>query len=194
MKIFNLGMSKTGTCTLQLALQILGFKAHHNHKEVVKGFVDHKEGREQQILGNILRDHDAITESCYWNGYWRALYRTYPQAKFIYTYRDLDGWINSALIDVLYSRVTGSSDWRDISTTGLKKTFLENREVVFKFFSTRQDQFLPINILGGQGWATLCDFLNRDIPNVPFPHCNGSTRKLEQIWMKKRNGSLSAAS
>jgi hypothetical protein len=37
-----------------------------------------------------------------------------------------------------------------------------------------KDQLLIMNITEGDGWAPLCKFLGRPIPDVPFPKLNDS--------------------
>jgi len=39
-------------------------------------------------------------------------------------------------------------------------------------FKERTDKLLVMNIIDGDGWDKLCNFLNKPIPNKPFPHKN----------------------
>jgi hypothetical protein len=46
----------------------------------------------------------------------------------------------------------------------------------------------------GEDWGRLCRFLEKDVPEVPFPHKNNSTMILEgsrkQIWLIYRHAAL----
>jgi Sulfotransferase domain len=39
-----------------------------------------------------------------------------------------------------------------------------------RYFSTRPDDLLEMNIIAGEGWDKLCPFLGVPLPSVPFPH------------------------
>jgi hypothetical protein len=52
-----------------------------------------------------------------------------------------------------------------------------NKEIIdyFKFDNTK---LLVMDIIKGDGWEKLCKFLDKPIPNRPFPHKNiGKYRK-----------------
>ncbi len=36
----------------------------------------------------------------------------------------------------------------------------------------RPDKLLIMNVVAGDGWETLCPFLNKSIPDIPFPKAN----------------------
>ena len=39
----------------------------------------------------------------------------------------------------------------------------------------------------GQGWGPLCNFLGKDIPDIPFPHVNDSVEFDERKWLRKKH-------
>ena len=43
---------------------------------------------------------------------------------------------------------------------------------VLSYFRDRSDDILILDIISGDGWEKLCPFLDRDIPDVPFPKTN----------------------
>lgn len=52
-----------------------------------------------------------------------------------------------------------------------------NNEMI-QYFGNKKSQLLVMNIINGDGWNKLCFFLNKPIPNKPFPHKNiGSYKK-----------------
>lgn len=38
-----------------------------------------------------------------------------------------------------------------------------------------------------QGWGPLCNFLGRDVPEIPFPHINDSVEFDERMWLIKKH-------
>ena len=89
MKIFGIGLSKTGTTSLARALNILGYRTRDN-----LGVVDYIRGDLSSINPGILDTNDAFTDTPVPNFY-RELDAKYPDAKFILTIRDMDGWLKS---------------------------------------------------------------------------------------------------
>jgi hypothetical protein len=50
--------------------------------------------------------------------------------------------------------------------------FEEHNKQVIEYFKNSPSQLLVMNIIEGDGWNKLCNFLNKPIPNKPFPHKN----------------------
>ena len=52
-----------------------------------------------------------------------------------------------------------------------------NREVR-AYFADRQEDFLVLDLAGGDGWSELCGFLGDPVPNKAFPHANKGPESL----------------
>ena len=89
MKVFGIGLSKTGTTSLARALEILGY----NVKDCL-GITKYSKGDISSINETALDTYDALTDTPIPNFY-RELDKKYPNSKFILTVRDMDGWLNS---------------------------------------------------------------------------------------------------
>ena len=95
-KVFGIGLSRTGTTSLTAALEVLGFRAVHFPEDSVtqaeiRAFV---ESGASTIDLTVLRDHDAISDApacCIYQG----LDRSYPNSRFILTTRDKESWLSS---------------------------------------------------------------------------------------------------
>lgn len=115
---------------------------------------------------------------------YRQLEDVYPGSKYILTERDIDSWLASQI------RATRK---RSTPNLGSPRSFLralaygcdvyhegryrciyrDHLAQVDDFFSgARKLQLLRINVTKGKGWTTLCRFLDRPEPSVPFPHAN----------------------
>jgi tetratricopeptide (TPR) repeat protein len=84
-KIFGIGLSRTGTTSLTKALEILGFDVLHYYNPITKRVLD-------------LEDFyyfDGFTDSPV-SFRFEELYTLFPNAKFIYTERNLVDWVKSS--------------------------------------------------------------------------------------------------
>jgi hypothetical protein len=52
------------------------------------------------------------------------------------------------------------------------KYIRERNEEIIHYFENRKSKLLVMDITKGDGWDKLCNFLNKSIPNKPFPHKN----------------------
>lgn len=59
-----------------------------------------------------------------------------------------------------------------------------NKEAV-EYFKNRPQDLLVIDITKGDGWEKLCPFLNKDIPDVPFPKSNTAEMREARAGKKR---------
>ena len=100
MKVIGVGGPRTGTASLKDALEILGFgRCYHmewlfNHQEDLKYW--------HELFNTGKTDFDRLFQGCQstvdFPGYlnYKALYKQYPEAKFILNDRDPEAWYESA--------------------------------------------------------------------------------------------------
>jgi hypothetical protein len=103
MKVIGAGFGRTGTTSLKVALNILGFKCYHM-QEIIKNpthsqlWIEAYEGKltDYDIIfkGGKDLENDPYTATCDWpsTAIWEELIEKYPDAKVILTLRDADGW------------------------------------------------------------------------------------------------------
>ena len=173
-KIFGIGFSKTGTKTLASCMRELGY----NHFSYHKGLYErvHKGNIEEAMA--IIERHDSFDD---WP--WTALYKilddTYPNSKFILTVRNnSEAWFESLVAHV---KLWGpSEEFRIVYDNANPAVDKEkaisiyenhNREVL-NYFARRPDKLLVVCWENSDGWMEICSFLNKEIPNAPFPHSN----------------------
>ncbi|WP_404355956.1 inositol monophosphatase family protein [Methylotuvimicrobium sp. KM1] len=177
-KIFCIGLSKTGTTSLAAALEILGFRTKDN-----LGVTHYSSGDlESSVDLSIIDEYDAFTDTPI-PSFYRELDARYPNAKFILTVRELNPWLISCKKQ-FNQRATEKRDdatnhlFNDIYdspffdeekfTTGYQRFVNE----ALDYFKNRPDDLLVIDISAGEGWDKLCSFLNKPIPDLPFPKSN----------------------
>lgn len=115
--------------------------------------------------------------------FYKELDQLYPNSKFIYTKRDKDSWLKSCEKFFFKSRFDGwywSQLHLDIYGINcfdkelFSQAYDKHESDVMTYFKDRQTDLLVLEITKGEGWSKLCDFLDKDIPQKPFPHLHKS--------------------
>lgn len=198
-KIFCIGLSKTGTTSLTTALDILGYRTNHalhggdcQHNSHILDIINGK-------IPTIFNDFDVFLDIPICDIYQEANEK-YHDAKFIFTTRELAGWLDSCeyhfnnidkTIRFNNLRVAGIVGMKSLvrlkvyGCTEYNKKLYRNKYIqhafnVMLYFNNLdrytdiklKEKLLIMNICNGDGWEKLCPFLNREIPNIPFPHEN----------------------
>jgi len=188
-KIFGIGLNKTGSTSLHRAMEILGYKSvHYSYNEVLlSSLIEHNIANNKKVFDS-MEHMDCYFDYLPWAGHrseipnnhlYRTLDKQYPNSLFIYNYRNMEDWLKSRYNHV--AKVTHD----DLETLGKKnpKNIYFNRStgvwrqemislelgIDYYFADRLNNVVLKINICAGEGWEKLCPFLNKDIPDVPFP-------------------------
>jgi len=166
MKIFGIGLSRTGTSSLASAMKVLGFSSTHFPRS-------YSEIEKHEFC------NDTSVACCF-----EFLDKTFPNSKFIYTVRDLNSWIESCKYffparKVLEGRGDGifwpmigtyRAIWFDESL--FKEAYRVHDERVRSYFAERERDLLVFNVSDGDGWGKLCRFLGKEEPTFKFPDRN----------------------
>lgn len=153
-------------------METLGYRALHNgfNDERIMDILARNNAQGRPLLAG-LEGYDFFSD---FNGsaYLPQLYKQYPGSTYILTIRDMDSWLDSRAYHVRRNQkdprythgvIHVEPDvWRREREDRLQK--------INDFFRGREDELLVIDICGGQGWETLCPFLGKPIPSVPFPY------------------------
>lgn len=179
-KVFVIGFQKTGTTSLEHALQFLGYKVYGGDKNLMK-FED-KESLKLYI-SKTLSHWDAVQDMP-WPLFYRELYESYPDAKYILTFRQPDSWIRSVVKYFASIRIPLHQKIYNVPCAeGHEARYLEvynahNAEVL-DFFEGNPN-FIIMEPKKNFNYQTLCEFLEiESIPDEHFPHGrNNAERKL----------------
>jgi len=190
MKVFGIGLNKTGTSSLGRALKKIGFSRHVGcHLESLKNL---KNGNLNPIFD--LVDKNNCFEDWPWPLMYRELYEKYQDAKFILTTRKTpDIWYESLCKHATRKGPTehrklayGHSMPHDYKEHHIQ-FYLDHNEEVIEFFENNDpDKLLVVSWENGDGWEEICDFLGKEIPETPFPHLHNS----QQIKSKKNSENI----
>ncbi len=196
LEIVGAALGRTGTNSLKLALEQLGFGPCHHMFEVR----DHAEQLPywQAAARGDLPDWDEVFanyRACVdWPSarFWREIAAHYPDAKVLLTQRDPDKWFDSVhatiypVVESWQTREPGR--FRDTMEMAWKivveQTFggrLDDRDHAIAVFRAYEEEvrrtIAPERLLAydvSQGWEPLCAFLEVPVPDTPFPRTTTS--------------------
>ena len=201
-EVIGAGFGRTGTMSLKVALEELGFgPCYHmielfGHPEHVPIWEAASQGKPVDWEG-LFRGYRATTDwpAC---SFYKELVERYPDAKVILTVRDPERWYESTYNTIYGMRRMISSPIFRLAglfrpSMGLaarmndrliwEDTFggsLEDRERAIRVFERHNEEVKgrvpPDKLLVyevKEGWQPLCEFLGVEVPkDKPFPHLN----------------------
>jgi hypothetical protein len=182
-QVIGVGGSRTGTLSLKVALEQLGYGPAYHFVELVL----HPEHAHDWIAAfsdptRIARPLAGYRASLDFPAYrfWIDQARMFPQARFILTLRDPEDWydsVRSALLNPEYLRHFQGTPIEPL-TAGFSRA-LQSREKAIaayvRHIAQVRELVPPARLLEfrvAEGWAPLCAFLECDIPDRPFPRIN----------------------
>ncbi|WP_306115422.1 MULTISPECIES: sulfotransferase [unclassified Roseovarius] len=177
-KVFCVGFHKTGTSSLGVALEALGYSVASFRPFQQMANSDHVELHEVEALAlEVAAQHDAAKDSP-WPILYEMLDASFPGSKFIHIQRNRDKWIASAVSDfgthpnAIRQLIYGSSHPGGNEAAWLERYDRHNREVK-EYFAGRDADFISLDLDAGEvNWENVCGFLGEPVPNVSWPHAN----------------------
>jgi hypothetical protein len=188
LKVIGAGYPRTGTASLKLALEQLGFGPCHHMREVIMNppsaplFVEAAKGRPDWDA--IFRDFNSCTDApaC---TFWRELADYYPEAKILLSVRDPEAWFESTQATVfgpmMAARAVGTP-LEEFFRLCVFKDFgekIHDRDFMLEQFARHTEEVKrdapPDRLLVfyvREGWSPLCAFLGVEVPPTPFPRTN----------------------
>lgn len=174
MKIVCLGLFRTGTTSLQSAMEILGYTGGQG------GLCNHPT-LDEDVCKTWMRAEAPVCDfrrGFPWVIYPQWLADTYPDVKFIYTWRSPRAWLASAAACWPRARVRMHEWFFNTETPGVldnedayHNKYLEHSIDVYDAFRNQPERLLRMNIVDREdGWDELCPFLGVPAPDVPFPY------------------------
>lgn len=200
LKVIGAGFGRTGTLSLKLALEQLGFDPCYHMLEVGK-HPEHVADWRRAAAGEpvnwtkLFENHQATVDwpSC---NYWEAQLAAFPDAKVILSERDPEAWYASIMNTIYPSSAKARAKARNESDAAALERLAMVYEVIWDgVFEGRMDdkahvidcylahnervkRLLPSTQLltfnPADGWPPLCEFLRCPQPDAPFPRVNST--------------------
>ena len=200
MKIFCVGLPKTGTTSLGSCPIELGYKKAPYNIKFINSISDMlyqnkvDDNRLNEIIKNEVDKYEVFEDWPY-PLLTEKIFTMYPDSYFILsTRKDERVWLKSLQKHTKRNNSQKSKRLRSIFygnddpfLNGLhyEKFYLKhNSDIVSKF--KNNNKFLEICFETGSGWKQICEFLQKEIPDVPFPHANNSNSKKGIIYLMNR--------
>jgi hypothetical protein len=205
LQVIGVGVGRTGTYSLKLAINQLGLGPCHHMEAVLQNqasqvplWVDALEGKP-----DWSKIYDGYASAVDWPtaGFFRELSAAYPSAKFVLTVRTPESWTASFLATI-YKLLSEKDQapaemqaWLDMGIgvisksgfpTGLDVTSLQNAFVAHNDAvkaAIPEDRLLTYQVK--EGWGPLCGFLDVPEPSEPFPRTNDRSEFWDLVSGKK---------
>jgi hypothetical protein len=189
LKVIGAGFGRTGTLSLKLALEQLGFGPCYHMVEVFKNpaaaqwWIDAADGRPD--WAKIFAGYNSTVDwpSC---TYYAELADAYPDARVILTERDPEAWFTSTQNTIFPNAAPPDTDkpfdqmFRKVVGRLFDNCMREHDHVidVFKRHNADVRRRVPAERLlvyeVAQGWEPLCRFLGVPVPATPMPQTNST--------------------
>lgn len=194
LEVIGAGFGRTGTLSLKVALERLGFGPCHHMLALFENpdgiRLWRKAARGESVdWDEVYRGYRSTVD---WPGarFWCELAEHYPAAKVILSTRDPERWYDSALGTIHRAAMDDSPPAspvlaemramaREVVWDGLFEGRFTDRDHSLRIFNEHIEAVrgrLPANRLlvfeVAQGWEPLCEFLGKPVPDEPFPRRN----------------------
>ena len=177
MKIFGIGLSKTGTNSLTDALTLLGYNIVHYPSPTFM---------EELAANKIDGCTDIPTALRY-----KALDMKFPGSKFILTMRDKESWLKSVQDHFRRRPASTLGEWGKknrkqlygslfLNECDFEESCIRHHAQVFEYFKDR-DNLLVLNLESKSKWEDLCSFVGSEVPNIPYPRGNVKPQRSETV-------------
>lgn len=213
LKVIGAGLGRTGTSSLQAALEELGFgKCYHMREVFAEGNKHHPamwlaatEGKPVN-WEHLFAGYQSTVD---WPGcnFYKELMDYYPDAKVLLSVRDPEKWYSSARNTIFRTHqisvshfLFSNTPWNRVKSqllinlwpSDFKEKFLDQDYgiALFERHNEEVQRVVPPERLlvydVKQGWEPLCRFLEVPVPDKPFPHLNDTVEFQERIERRER--------
>ncbi len=209
LEIIGAGFGRTGTLSLKLALEKIGFGPCYHMMEVRRNeghcSLWHRAANDETIDWQALfQDYRSAVD---WPvaEFWEELMGVYPKAKVILSYRDGVSWyrsLSNTIMKNLLGPIPDEPDQKNhrLMTRRLllERVFdgkIEDEAAAIEIFERNlatvratvpAGQLLDYPV--GAGWGPLCEFLGVAVPDEDYPSVN-STEEFASRWKAVREAS-----
>lgn len=189
LSVIGAGFGRTGTMSLKVALEQLGFGPCYHMVECLPKGPDHYRLWEDAVAGKP--DWDAIFAgfnstvdfpAC---GSYAALADHYPDAKVVLSIREPEKWFESTQQTIfaphwmVYLPNSMAGPFMKSTINDYFDNRMHDRDFLIRRFNEHvaevqaripAERLLTFEVK--QGWGPLCEFLEVPVPAEPFPHIN----------------------
>lgn len=191
LKVIGSGFGRTGTQSLTVALDQLGFRCYHmreviQHPSQVPIWLEATRG--SPVDWDFLFNGFQAAVDWPSSFFYKELMKKYPEAKVIHTVRDPEKWYESFKNTIIWkTRQTDAPPEIQVHVPIIKTLIFESifqgrfedKDYAIEVFNKNTEDVKKTVPSGKllifdvqQGWEPLCAFLNVTVPKADFPHIN----------------------
>ena len=197
LEVIGAGFGRTGTKSLKLALETLGYDRCHHMMEVMpnRGQIEYWDRASRGETMNWEEVFSGFKAAVDWpsSAYYAELAECFPDAKVVLSVRDPDAWYESVR-ETIYPITRSIPGWiaaiyPPIKTVkqfvfltvwdGVFEGRFEEKEYALQVFRDHIEavkRVIPQDRLliheAKEGWPPLCEFLGKPIPETAYPRVN----------------------
>lgn len=195
MKIFGIGLIRTGTTTLGQVLQHLGFNHCEGWYQLVNQLSSSYISGNLEPIFELIEKHDSFDDFPFCaTDMFKILDSKYSDSKFVLTIREETSWFNS-LSKYFNPPTQEPANLLEISQRGSQlplgrfyglvnfilatfgtleiernrshfiKTYRKYNSSVINYFEDKPGKLLVVDWPGGDRWERICSFLDKPIPS-----------------------------
>lgn len=201
LRVIGAGLPRTGTLSLKLALEQLGFGPCHHMVEMfanqqqLDAWCDVYDGKEPE-WDDVLGDYRSCVDVPGMHFY-RELAARYPEAKVILSTRSPESWVKSAWGTLVTEKSSNDfghgpftpflnrmvARWQ-VNQPELFRGDFEGSIAAFQRHEAQVRAAIPAERLlvhsARDGWGPLCEFLGVPVPADPYPRTNSTQEWLDE--------------
>ncbi len=209
LNVLSAGFGRTGTMSLKLALEEIGFGPCHHMIEVIEKPIPQVALWNDALAGNpdFNAIYDGYQSAVDWPtaAFWRELADAYPDAKMILSTRSAESWYSSISETILAAVWAPEKwpapavEWFKMVTKVLDRSFggARDKDGIIAAYNANEAAVkatIPAERLlvhtAKDGWGPLCEFLDVPVPETPYPRTNSKEEFFQK--MKKADDMPSA--
>lgn len=189
-KVFCIGLNKTGTTSLMIGLQKMGYKVCDGLNRQWSDVKTKEELKEKAF--ELIAQFDAF-EDLPWGLFTEDILRDFPNAKFIYSYREVNSWWNSFYghfkeMDIAHHEIIFGYSNPEGKEKEHKEFFVKHQNKIRTIFSGREN-YLELDFTrksdSEKNWRLFSNFLGYQTKaEEKFPIANSRLDRL--FWNKLR--------
>ena len=188
LSVVGAGFGRTGTMSLKLGLEQLGFGPCYHMIEVFKdpkapGYWEAAADGAPVDWEEVFAGFNSTVD---WPSatFYRELAEAYPEAKVILTARDPEDWFRSTQATIFARKIPDDTDdpWGRMVLKVISDLFdrqMSNKDKLIEVYNRHNatvKQVIPPERLlvyqVSEGWGPLCNFLGVRVPDEPMPKAN----------------------
>lgn len=192
-KVFGIGLNKTGTSTLGTCGEILGYKVQGCDRDLLK---DVRLNGDFTRIRQAVEEHDLF-EDWPWPLIYKELDNMFPGSKFILTVRKNEqNWLQSLKKHSMKTppgihcrKLAYGFNYPHGHAGKHLRFYRRHNDQARDYFRGRKDDFTELCWENGDGWEKLCAFLGQSRPKAAFPHANKTVdkkRTSRKLYLKNR--------